>query len=327
MSSPHPSRDPHLDGMDTRAMVRHIANDMIAHQDFPSAERVRKRIQADTGGNVNPSTLTVQDEMRKWLSDTFWAKHNALGALPDNPQVSHSLKRLYQDGFQTLVVGAISSAAQAWNKEREEFVVERQEAATIQERLQAQVTLLQADLDRAEDKLIGASEDNSHALEEIAQLNERLAVATQDIKEALQAQAEHERALNAVRESERGHTEEQIKLARADATRVLLDLDERRQDVKRLSAELVKAQAAGSAATERAFRSEALQETAVAEIASIKSEQRLKNIQITELEGLVVKLRETQMHDAAKKVVIGTAREPMPRRQLRKNVSRKTAIR
>jgi hypothetical protein len=309
---------PEIEPTGTRTMVRLIAANMVHNKELPTGEKVRKRIGADTGGKMNPSALTVQDELKKWFADTFWPTHLALGTLPENTKVPETLRRLFSDSFQTIVVGAIDAAKSSWGFERDEYERRLAEANSLYDELTTQVGVfeqramdIQAKLEAQSEIVATAQRQNGADRQTISDLQSENARINVALQEAALAQAQHERALNEVRDAERQRADRLVEAARDDARRVRVDLDAERQSVKRLDAAVAGHQEKINATNDRAVKAEALLSGAKTEIAGYQE-------QISKLHQTIARLSE-QNSEPTRKPLGGGARERAPKNRIRKN--------
>jgi len=238
-----------LAGLDTRAMVRVVANHFVSNADFPSSEKVRKFISDNT--DSNPSTTTVQDEMKKWQADTFWPTFQMLGTLPDAPGVSHDLRRIFQDAFQMIVVGAIDTAKKAWDVEREAHVSEIQQVRSLLQIKESECMDLQAQLAEAklESEAFSATIDGlqeeiskqSRLLVEVTRELHKEQSRTRDLQEEItQAEERAQRALDALQKD--------LDAVRGTQVADRQQLELQRAENLRLSEELVQSQIRASKA-------------------------------------------------------------------------------
>lgn len=216
-----------------RQLVRNVADRMVEECEVPTAEKVRKRIIAESEGRRNPSALTVQSEMKSWFAESFWPSHHALSAIPEDSEVPVELRRIYRDGYQLLVRGIIKAVSATWDGERRQLQAQVAEAHELVESLHGRIgsleTLVQTRdeaLEVADAKLAHIQEAHEEKARQLEQLNAQLVTAAN-------RQAEHERELNQVREVERTRSDEAARQAQESVKKVLLELDTERQASKR----------------------------------------------------------------------------------------------
>lgn len=259
LTSMTPPTEP--DRHDTRSLVRQVASEMATNREMPNAEKVRKEIQLRTGGALNPSTLTVQDEMKKWMADTFWPNYHRFAALPEQTNVPAAMQALFAEGFQKLVVGAIDLARTAWDTERDALTAEK---ASVQGELRT----LREDSERLRLQLDSANEENNTLRQQLqqanrqqAELREQLDRINAALQAATEAQAAHERELNEVRETERRQAQANVDAAREDTRRALREVDEMRQAAKVQEKNLTRVNEELATLRDRAVKAEARADT------------------------------------------------------------------
>ncbi|RLM51893.1 hypothetical protein DVK02_16685, partial [Halobellus sp. Atlit-31R] len=88
----------------SRTLARRLAAEMVENNEIPNAEVIRKKISAVTNGQMNPSALTIQDEIKKWYADEFWPTYHAMGRLPKDSGFPAEVGRIFKESFQSIVV-------------------------------------------------------------------------------------------------------------------------------------------------------------------------------------------------------------------------------
>lgn len=229
--------------MDSRALTRHIANDMVARKVVPTGESVRKAIIAITDGVSNPSASTIQDEFKKWMEDTFWPTYGVLQGLPDNRDVSARLAQLYSDGFQQIVIGAIDIAKASYTGERAQFEADAARSAETIVNLEELLATAKADGEKW--KSLHEQEAAIHAADEVVHANalkalrsehtavvERMASDNAALIETASRQTRLAEDLSAAREADRVQAATQLANAQEDTKRGLREIDQLRQEEK-----------------------------------------------------------------------------------------------
>ncbi|OEZ69276.1 hypothetical protein JAB5_27180 [Janthinobacterium sp. HH103] len=229
--------------LNSRALARMIAAEMVQNNELPNAEIIRKRIVALTAGSMNPSALTIQTEIRAWYEQEFWPTYHAMGALPENTGVPEAVQNLFQSSFQTMVVQLFAAAKAGFQSEREEYDRQIDEAEQVVKKLKLEVNESVARVAEALDLYHTEARDHTAtkdrldaAADELRELNSRL-------HSAYELQATHEAKLTEIRTVERDRADAQIQSAYLEARRNLQEIDNLRQRVK--TQELTQAAQAG----------------------------------------------------------------------------------
>lgn len=260
--------------LDTRALVRRIANEFAQKMEYPSAEQVRKEIQSRSNNTMNPSTSTVQDEMKKWYADTFWPTYTSLSSLPLTDGVPQEMRRLFVDSFQMIVVGAIELAKSNWNAERLELNRAHEADTQRIEQLNQALALEQDRSHALEKQRDEIASSKSLAENKLADLQTAHTSTLASLQEARDAQLTHERQLAEVRETERKQAEAKIDAARDETRRVMRELDALRQEAKghqqRISQLELELRAEREAAIQFKARAEAIASASTQEKASMQ---------------------------------------------------------
>lgn len=216
----------------SRALARQIAAEMVQNHELPTAEAVRKRIVERTRGELNPSALTIQTEIKAWYSEDFWPTFHAMGRVPKDSEVPAQVRALFQSSFQTMAVQLFAAARTSFDGEREEWQRQVAEADRVVQDLQRRLGEQETHTAAAQE--LFAIEQHNHA--DTKQKLEAAETHVRELAVKLQAaheqQAKHEQQLNEVRTSERERADAQIEAARADAQRHLQEIDNLRQRVK-----------------------------------------------------------------------------------------------
>ncbi|MBY0240099.1 MAG: DNA-binding protein [Burkholderiaceae bacterium] len=216
----------------SRALARQIAAEMVQNHEIPTAEAVRKRIIERTRGELNPSALTIQTEIKAWYSEEFWPTFHAMGTVPKDSEVPPQVRALFQSSFQTMAVQLFAAARSSFDSDREEYQGQIAEADSVVRDLQQKLGELEVHTATAQ----GLLEIEKHAHAVTRQKLEASDTQVRELAVKLQAaheqQAKHEQQLNEVRASERQRADSQIDAARVDAQRHLQEIDNLRQRVK-----------------------------------------------------------------------------------------------
>jgi len=216
----------------SRVFARQIAAEMVQNHELPTAEAVRKRIIERTRGELNPSALTIQTEIKAWYSEEFWPTFHTMGSLPKDTEVPAQVRALFQSSFQTMAVQLFAAARSSFDGERVEWQRQVAEADRVVQDLQQK--LGEQEVHTAAAQELFEIEQHNHA--DTKQKLEAAEAQVRELAVKLQAaheqQAKHEQQLNEVRTSERERADTQIETARADAKRHLQEIDNLRQRVK-----------------------------------------------------------------------------------------------
>jgi hypothetical protein len=222
----------------SRAFARQIAAEMVQNHELPTAEAVRKRIIERTRGELNPSALTIQTEIKAWYSEEFWPTFHTMGAVPKDSEVPAQVRALFQSSFQTMAVQLFAAARSSFDGERVEWQRQVAEADRVVQDLQQK--LGEQEVHTAAAQELFEIEQHNHA-----DTKQKLEVADAQVRElavklqaAHEQQAKHEQQLNEVRTSERERADTHIEAARVDAQRNLQEIDNLRQRVKALDLSL-----------------------------------------------------------------------------------------
>lgn len=172
-----------LEGLDTRAAVRVVASYLARNQEYPSAEKVRKFIGDQTG--ASPSTTTVQDEMKKWLADTFWPRQHAFGFLADQNGLASKLQDIYRESFDSLVVRTVDLVNSSWAAERErlesevlQFESQYQQAAQAQRDIEEQRRELESRVRELEQRDLESEREKQQLRLDLGQLRGQMETLT-----------------------------------------------------------------------------------------------------------------------------------------------------
>lgn len=216
----------------SRALARQIAAEMVQNREIPTAEAVRKRIIERTHGELSPSALTIQTEIKAWYGEEFWPTFHAMGTVPKDSEVPAQVRALFQSSFQTMAVQLFAAARASFDGEREEWQRQVAEADRVVQDLQRKLGEQETHTGAAQE--LFAIEQHNHA-----DTRQKLEAADAQVRElavklqtAHEQQAKHEQQLNEVRTLERQRADAQIEAARADARRHLQEIDNLRQRVK-----------------------------------------------------------------------------------------------
>lgn len=222
----------------SRTLARRLAAEMVENNEIPNAEVIRKKISAVTNGQMNPSALTIQDEIKKWYADEFWPTYHAMGRLPKDSGFPAEVGRIFKESFQSIVVQLQAAARAEFQGERAEFQRQIDEADKVVRELQEKV--LEHELRAAEAQERYTAEAHAHAATKmqleasdtlVRELNTKLQTAHE-------LQAEHEAQLNEVRRTERERADRQVEASALEARRHLLEVDVARQRAKTLESSL-----------------------------------------------------------------------------------------
>lgn len=216
----------------SRVFARQIAAEMVQNHEIPTAEAVRKRIIERTRGELNPSALTIQTEIKAWYSEEFWPTFHTMGSVPKDSEVPAQVRALFQSSFQTMAVQLFAAARTSFDGERVEWQRQVAEADRVVQDLQQK--LGEQEVHTAVAQELFEIEQHNHA-----DTKQKLEAADAQVRElavklqaAHEQQAKHEQQLNEVRTSERERADTQIETARGDAKRHLQEIDNLRQRVK-----------------------------------------------------------------------------------------------
>lgn len=311
-------------GIPIRQLIRQTANKFMAEHELPSNEKIRKRIQHESGGKRNPSATTVQDEMVLWYEDTFWATFSALGSIREHPGVPDALRRIYDEGFRSLVIGSIDAAGAAWNDERNALraeVREREaEAQEIRSRLESALqttAAMEREIQRGEEESIRLQQDRQTLNATIVQLRTEVSTSQALLREAAERALDYERKIGEVREHERLRADQQIGAARDDLRKVQLELDAERQAVRRHETSADRLQAEIKSLQSTLAKSEAARVARETELQTAHDLHRKEIARVTEsLERL------SAGTEPPRRPGLPATRERPLRQRLRKNTTR-----
>jgi hypothetical protein len=229
----------------SRDLARKIAAEMVQNNELPTAEAVRKRIVAETGGRLNPSALTIQSEMKAWYSEEFWPTFHTMGSVPKDSEVPAQVRALFQSSFQTMAVQLFAAARTSFDGERVEWQRQVAEGDRVVQGLEQVAHDLRQKLGEQEVHTAAALELFEIEKHTHAETKQKLEAADAQVRElavklqaAHEQQAKHEQHMNEVRTSERQRADAQIAAAREDAQRHLQEIDNLRQRVKVLDLSL-----------------------------------------------------------------------------------------
>lgn len=242
--------------LNSRAMARRIAFDMVMENLVPNAEVVRKRIIEETNKRMNPSANTIQSEIKQWMADSFWPTYHAFGALPADSSVPQEVRRIYQTAFQSMTVKLLETAHAGWEGERAQFQLQLNEADVALGTAKRQVSEFENKAAEALDQLQAEATAHATARQLNADLLSQIATLNRDIQAASARQAEHEREVTEMREAERLRIDGIMDAHNADRTRIVLELDAVTQKAKRLESQTAKAVSETHAWRERATKAE-----------------------------------------------------------------------
>jgi len=222
----------------SRALARKVAAEMVQNHEIPNSEAVRKRIVALTGGRLNPSALTMQQEIKAWYAEEFWPTFHAMGSLPDDSNVPAEVRSIFQASFQTMVVQLFAAAKASFQSEREDFQRQIDEADKVVQDLQRVAGEHELRAAEAQERYQVEAHEHAGAKERL----EALASEVRDLHAKLHAaheqQATHEAELKEVRQAERGRADTQIEEAFKEGRRHILEVDMLRQRVKSMELSL-----------------------------------------------------------------------------------------
>lgn len=222
----------------SRVLARRLAAEMVENNEIPNAEVIRKKIGEVTNGQMKPSALTIQDEIKKWYAEDFWPTYNAMVRLPKESGFPAEVGRIFKESFQSIVVQLQAAARAEFQGERAEFQHQIDEADKVVREMQEKV--LEHELRAAEAQESYQVEAHAHA-ETKLQLEASDAVVRElnaKLHAAHELQAEHEAQLNEVRRTERERADRQIEASALEARRHLLEVDLARQRAKSLESSL-----------------------------------------------------------------------------------------
>lgn len=222
----------------SRVFARQIAAEMVQNHELPTAEAVRKRIVERTCGELNPSALTIQTEIKAWYSEEFWPTFHIMGSVPKDSEVPAQVRALFQSSFQTMAVQLFAAARTSFDGERAEW--QRQVAEADRVVLDLQQKLGEQEVHTAAAQELFEIEQHNHS-----DTKQKLDAADAHVRElavklqaAHEQQARHEQQLNEIRTTERERADSQIEAARADAKRHLQEIDNLRLRVRALDLSL-----------------------------------------------------------------------------------------
>lgn len=222
----------------SRVLARRLAAEMVENNEIPNAEVIRRKIGEVTNGQMKPSALTIQDEIKKWYAEDFWPTYNAMVRLPIDSGFPAEVGRIFRESFQSIVIQLQAAARAEFQGERADFQRQVDEADRVVRELQEKV--LEHELRAAEAQERYQAEAHAHA--ETRQQLEATDAVARDLNAKLHAahelQAQHEAQLNEVRQSERDRADRQVEASALETRRHLLEVDVARQRAKSLESSL-----------------------------------------------------------------------------------------
>lgn len=222
----------------SRALARMVAAEMVQNREIPNSEAVRKRIVALTGGRLNPSALTMQQEMKAWYAEEFWPTYHAMGSLPEDSGVPAEVRNIFQASFQTMVVQLFAAAKAGFQTEREDFQRQIDEADKVVQDLQRVAGEHELRAAEAQERYQAEAHEHAGAKERLEALASEVRDLNAKLHAAHEQQATHEAELKEVRQSERARADTQIEEAFREGRRHLLEVDALRQRVKSMELSL-----------------------------------------------------------------------------------------
>lgn len=222
----------------SRALARMVAAEMVQNREIPNSEAVRKRIVALTGGRLNPSALTMQQEMKAWYAEEFWPTYHAMGSLPEDSGVPAEVRNIFQASFQTMVVQLFAAAKAGFQTERDDFQRQIDEADKVVQDLQRVAGEHELRAAEAQERYQVEAHEHAGAKERVEALASEVRGLNAKLHAAHEQQATHEAELKEVRQSERTRADTQIEEAFREGRRHLLELDALRQRVKSMELSL-----------------------------------------------------------------------------------------
>jgi len=216
----------------SRAMAREIALEMVLNNELPNPDAVRKRIVEKTRGDLNPSALTMQSEIRAWYAEEFWPTYHAMGSLPADSGVPAEVRNIFQSSFQTMLVQLMAVAKAGFQSEREEFQKQIDEADKVVQDLQRSVSEHELRAAEAQERFLAEARSHAESKERLAALDDEVRELNVKLHAAHEQQAGHEAELKQVRQSERARADTQIEAAILESRRLMQEVDNLRQAVK-----------------------------------------------------------------------------------------------
>lgn len=222
----------------SRVLARKVAAEMVQNHELPNSEAVRKRIVALTGGRLNPSALTMQQEIKAWYAEEFWPTYHAMGSLPEDSGVPAEVRSLFQASFQTMVVQLFAAAKAGFQSEREDFQRQIDEADQLVQDLQRVASEHELRAAEAQERYQAEAHEHARTKERLEALASEVRDLNTKLHAAHEQQATHEAELKEVRQSERARADTQIEEAFREGRRHLLEIDALRQRVKSMELSL-----------------------------------------------------------------------------------------
>jgi len=216
----------------SRTLARRLAAEMVQRNEIPNAEVIRKRIGEITKGEMKPSALTIQDEIRKWYAEEFWPTYHAMGSLPADSGVPAEVRNIFQASFQTMVVQLMAAAKAGFQSERDDFQKQIDEADRVVQDLQHSVSVRELRLAETHERYLAEMQAHAEAKERLAALAEEVRELNVKLHAAHEQQAGHEAELKEVRQSERVRADTQIEAAFIEGRRLLQEVDNLRLNIR-----------------------------------------------------------------------------------------------
>jgi myosin heavy subunit len=216
----------------SRELARYLAAEMVAHNQFPNAEVIRKQISRVTNGAMNPSASTIQDEIRKWHEDVFWPTYHAMGSVPQESGFPGEVKRIFTESFHNIVMQLQAAASAQFDVERADFQRQAQEAENVVRGLQEQVQGIEQRLAEVQDQYEAELQAHAGTKEQLEATGTEVRELNAKLQAAYEKQAAHEVQLNDVRKAERDRADKLLEDAAKDRRRDQLEIDMARQRAK-----------------------------------------------------------------------------------------------
>ncbi len=216
----------------SRELARYLAAQMVARNQYPNAEVIRKEISKVTNGAMNPSASTIQDEIKKWHEEVFWPTYHAMGSVPQESGYPAEVKRIFTESFHNIVIQLQAAAGARFNAERADFQRQAQEAENVVRGLQEQVQGIEQRLAEVQSQYDAEAQAHTSTKEQLEAADAEVRELNVKLQAAYEKQAAHEVQLNEVRRTERDRADKLLEDAAKDRQRYQLEIDMARQRAK-----------------------------------------------------------------------------------------------
>lgn len=232
MTEPNHTSVDYASFQNSRELARYLANRMVARNQYPNAEVIRKEISKVTNGVMKPSASTIQDEIKKWHEEVFWPTYHAMGTVPQESGFPAEVKRIFTESFHNIVMQLQTAASAQFDGERADFQIQAQEAEKVVRDLQEQVQGIEQRLAEVQGQYEAEVQAHAGTKEQLEATGTEVSELNAKLQAAYEKQAAHEVQLNEVRRTERDRADKLLEDAAKDRQRHQLEIDMARQRAK-----------------------------------------------------------------------------------------------